>query len=188
MDGGKVSGKRKIQQSLRWLHDMKSFYEELMEFLPLIPTDVSVEHISRIPREVEADSRFLNLCRVSRDCTYMSGIPLDHCREAVETVQDLSREVCMAYHKHPVLRNITPWADHRPFFERTMVLGSSLGVEHNIDVDQAIRENRRKRRKGKAQGGQQRQPGSGAPSKTSDDEMDYICKSFDMDKRTEFSN
>lgn len=189
----KASLDRNTKASLRWLHEMALFYQELSVFLTLLPKDLDPEKISTITPQLQADPRFQTLCKVSQNCAYRRDIPIESCRSAVETVQDLSREIFLQFHSHPVLRMLPPWKESRPFFERAMLVGSCLAVEHDIRVDQATAQSRR------AQRGVQKivsllsrskketyasSPGSLLTECPSDDEMTFICEQFGMDGST----
>lgn len=55
-----------VRSSLRWLHDMALFYEELQAFLRTLPADVQIDTLVDVPHHIAEDPSFRNLCRVSR--------------------------------------------------------------------------------------------------------------------------
>lgn len=73
----------------------------------------------------------------------MPNIPRD-CAVAMEMVQDLSRDTFIEMSRHPSL-NVFQGEEKRkePFFERAMIMGSCLAVEHNIDVAKDVQDQRR---------------------------------------------
>lgn len=76
----------------------------------------------------------------------MPNIPRD-CAVAMEMVQDLSRDTLLEMGRHPGL-NVFQCEEERkePFFERAMIMGSCLAVEHNIDVQRHVQDQRRSTR------------------------------------------
>lgn len=137
----------KARKALRWLSEMSIFYAELLRFLQKVPADSDASAYTQIPEWVQKDPAFATLHKLSQHCKYMPGIPLEECMEAVEAVQDLSREALVAVFSHPTFSTFIATRNHPPFFERAMTIGSALGVEHQIAIDDAIRQNRRAKRK-----------------------------------------
>lgn len=127
---------------MTWLNDMIMFYTELKVFLKHLPADVNIGELETPSIEVLTDGAYRHLVRVSNSAHYLDNIPLDQCREEVETVQDMSREAFELVNAHPVLRVFSVTGRKSPFFERVMILGSSLAVEHGIAVHTAARDAR----------------------------------------------
>ena len=178
---------KRARDSLRWLNDMVLFYEELRAFMEMLPDRVTMDQVSRIPLEISRDARFSNLCRVSLEARYMQDIPYDICRSAMESVQALARESMKTYYTHPLFSQVRPWDEVRPFFERTMILGSALAVEHGMDVESAIKKDRKKRKDGKLGVPLRTDMAAGGGGANSDDEMTFICEVHDIDKSLIFS-
>lgn len=133
---------KKGKQAIRWLFDMALFYEELQLFICDLPPNTDASQLVQIPAQVKDDPRFQNLCRVSTECKYVSDIPIKDCRQAVEIVNDLARETFKTVLSHPTFSTFSKPFNNPPFFEKAMVIGTSLAVEHDIDFDNAIREQR----------------------------------------------
>lgn len=157
---------RRVKDSLRWLHDMALFYTELKAFLSTLPPETPMESMISIPEAVATDPRYRVLNRVSRDCRYMPNIPRKECAAAMEIVQDLSRDAFLEVSRHPSL-NVFQGEEGRrePFFEKAMIFGSCLAVEHGIDVCKETQD-RRRRSKGK--------------SLSQSDDLGLVCDQFGM--------
>lgn len=133
---------KKGKQAIRWLFDMALFYEELQLFIRDLSPNTDASQLVQIPAQVKDDPRFQNLCRVSTECKYVSDIPIKYCRQAVEIVHDLARDTFKTVLSHPTFSTFSGPFHYPPFFEKAMVIGTSLAVEHDIDFDNAIREQR----------------------------------------------
>ena len=188
---------RLIRDSLRWLHDMGLFYEELNLFIDSLPPDACAWSLTEPPEHVQKNPAFENLCRLSRTAKYMPNIPKAECLPAIEIIQNASREARIKVQKHPTFNRFLGGIGARPnpFFENTMILGSVLAVEHMLDTDEMYNRKGGKRkadfaearRRRQRQHKQQQQPtttpcsaggGSSSCPYNSDDEMRHICKTL----------
>lgn len=125
-----------VFQALAWLHDMAVFYEELLIFISRLPAETKLSEMGpEPPSDVASDPAYSTLCRVSKDAEYMTGIPADLCLPALVTVQRLSREAFIAVSAHPMFSTFVGEGRIEPFFERAMILGSCLAVEHHDKID-----------------------------------------------------
>lgn len=173
------------REGLRYLRDLAVFMEELQGFLTMLPPDTPPQALVRVPAEITADPRFENLVTMSlAPYAYRSNIPKDSCHKALVAVHDLARETFVAMSMHPVFRNFGAVQANPPFFEQTLLVAATIGVEHDlVSSDDAIR----KRRKGakcisKACPPRKRgKGGSGEPQQEifSDEEISSIAEAFD---------
>lgn len=136
-----VEAEQSVEVSLEWLHDMAEFYEQLQSFVSELPANTRAEDMGSPPDHVASNPRYQTLCRVSRECRYMSRIPSSDgvCLEAIETVQEMSRLAFLSVNAHPAFGTFRVQGRVEPFFERAMILGSCLAVEHQDMIRGAFR-------------------------------------------------
>lgn len=126
--------KRSIEESLSWLKDMELFNQELKLYIATLPQTFNVDSIKRIPLEVTSDPVYENLCRVSTECEYMDDIPKEECGDTILTVLNQSRSVFIDIRRNPSLNVFQGIHKTRPFYEKALMAGMSLAVEHNVSL------------------------------------------------------
>lgn len=115
-------------KAMWWLVDMEKFCKELGSFISALPAEAEPSEMGRIPKW--ASEQYKTLDRVSRECTYMSFQPASDLIPSIQKVQVLSRQAFVAVSQHPVFFRFQVENRVEPFFERAMIAGLSLAVEH----------------------------------------------------------
>jgi hypothetical protein len=123
---------RNVKESLVWLNDMNLFQNELKIYIATLPTHFNTESIECIPPELKTNPTYKNLCRVSKECEYMNEIPKEECHDELINVLKQSRGIFLDINNNPSLNVFRGLKKTEPFYEKALLAGMSLAVEHNI--------------------------------------------------------
>ena len=117
-----------------WLQKMKSFCEELKLYLHNCVCDESFQIFSRYAPE-NTNGDFDNLCEMSTQCTYVSGIDTEEHDATIFQIQYMARRLLVEIGKHQTHNFQSDRSE--PFFEKTLLIAISLAVEHQMHMGDA---------------------------------------------------